>query len=93
MSQNVPASAAPGEGTTANPVDVLGLEASTAVNLVVAEKLLQGFILLSDKEEVDKLNLDRAITRFLHFLNQVITSFQIMLVLLYFQCSDKFCFS
>ena len=42
---------------------------------------------------MDKLDLDRAITRFLHSLSQVIAYSQIALVLLHFQCFDKFYFS
>ncbi|PSS07920.1 Neurofilament light polypeptide like [Actinidia chinensis var. chinensis] len=47
---------------------VLGLEASNMENPAVVEKLLQGFILPTDKEAVNKLDLDMAITRLLHFL-------------------------
>ncbi|GFS44401.1 hypothetical protein Acr_00g0090120 [Actinidia rufa] len=61
--KEVPSSAAPREGTLANPRVVLVLEASTKKNPVVAEKLIQGLILLDDNKAVDKLDLDRAITR------------------------------
>ena len=53
-------------------------------NSSMVEKLLQRLILLADKEAMDKLDLDRVITRFLHSLSQVITYFQIVLVLLHF---------
>ncbi|GFY95363.1 hypothetical protein Acr_10g0007480 [Actinidia rufa] len=49
----------------------LGFEASAIENPVMAKKLLQGFILPTDKEAVNKLDLDMAITRFLHSLSRV----------------------
>ena len=55
-----------GEGTSANPGDVLGLNASMLENPVVAEKLLEGAIPPFDREEVGKLDLDWAISRLFH---------------------------
>ncbi|GFS33089.1 hypothetical protein Acr_00g0026310 [Actinidia rufa] len=70
--QNMPASVAPKEGTSANPGVVLGLEASAMENPAMAEKLLQEFILPIDKEVVNKLDLDMVITRYLHLFNQTV---------------------
>ena len=41
----------------------------------VAEKMLIGVILPTDKEKVDKLSLDQVVTKFLHILGQVFFSF------------------
>ena len=54
--QDAQTSAAPGEGTSANPGILLGLEASAMDNPAMAEKLLQGFILPADKETVSRLD-------------------------------------
>ena len=59
MTREVPTSAAPWEGTSANPGVILGLKASTMENSAMVEKLLQGLILLADKEVVEMLDLDR----------------------------------
>ncbi|GFZ05152.1 glutathione S-transferase TAU 19 [Actinidia rufa] len=63
---------APGEGTLANPGDVLGLNASMVENLAVAEKFQESVIPLPpfDREEVGKLDLDRAILRLFHGVSQ-----------------------
>ncbi|GFY96879.1 hypothetical protein Acr_11g0011850 [Actinidia rufa] len=66
----VPTSAALGEGTSANLGFVLGLEAFTMENSAVVEKLLQRLILLADKEAMDKMDFDKVITRFLQSLSQ-----------------------
>ena len=60
------------EGTSANPGHVLGLRASMLENLIVVEKLLEGVIPPIDREEVGKLNLDRAISRLFYGVGQVI---------------------
>ena len=60
------------EGTLANPGHVLGLRASMLKNPTVAEKLLEGVIPPIDREEVGKLNLDRAISRLFYGVGQVI---------------------
>ncbi|GFZ14144.1 hypothetical protein Acr_24g0003340 [Actinidia rufa] len=52
---------APGEGTSANPNDVLGLNASMLKNPIVAEIFFEGMIPSFDREEVSKLDLDWAI--------------------------------
>ncbi|GFZ19843.1 hypothetical protein Acr_28g0005480 [Actinidia rufa] len=61
--QDAPTFAATREGISANLGVVLGLEASAMDNPVVTEKLLQGFILLVDKETMSKLDLNMATTR------------------------------
>ncbi|GFZ10862.1 peptidoglycan-binding LysM domain-containing protein [Actinidia rufa] len=67
LSSNKAASkAAVGEGTSANPGAVLGPKAFMLGNPTVAEKFLEGVIPPSNKEEVEKLDLDRAISRFFH---------------------------
>ena len=69
-----------GRGPQLTPEVVLRLKASAMENPIVEAKLLQGLILPIDKGEVVKLDPNRAITRFLHSLSQVITYFQIVLV-------------
>ncbi|GFY90863.1 hypothetical protein Acr_07g0010590 [Actinidia rufa] len=51
---------APGEGTSAYPSDVLGLNASMLKN---PKKLFEGVIPPFDREEVGKLDLDRVISK------------------------------
>ena len=63
---------APGEGTLANPSDVLGLNTSMLENSTVAEKLLEGVIPPFDREEVGKLDLDQALSRLFYGVGQVI---------------------
>ncbi|GFS32283.1 hypothetical protein Acr_00g0021730 [Actinidia rufa] len=58
--------AAVGEGTSANPGVVLGLKAFMLGNPAVVGKLLEEVILPADKEEVEKLDLDWAISQFFH---------------------------
>ena len=53
----------PGEGSSANPGDILGPNTSMLENPTVAKKLLEGVIPPFDQEEVSKLDLDRAISR------------------------------
>ena len=57
---------APREGTLANPGNVLGLNASMLKNPIMAKKLLEGVILPFNRDEVSKLDLDRAISRLFH---------------------------
>ncbi|GFY85266.1 hypothetical protein Acr_04g0000040 [Actinidia rufa] len=57
---------APKEGTSANPDHVLWPIASILENPSVAEKLLEGVIPPLDKEEVEKLDLDLAISTLFH---------------------------
>ena len=49
------------EGTSDNPDNVLGLNASMLENPAVAKKLLEGMIPPFDREEVGKLDLNREI--------------------------------
>ncbi|GFZ00561.1 hypothetical protein Acr_14g0001960 [Actinidia rufa] len=73
LSSNKAASkAAVGEGTSANPGAVLGPKAFMLGNPTVAEKFLEGVIPPSNKEEVEKLDLDRAISRFFHGVGEVV---------------------
>ena len=58
---------APRDGTSAN----LGLRASMLGSPSMAEKLLWGMIPPSNKENVEKLNLDQAVTKFFHVVSQV----------------------
>ena len=67
--------ACPKERTSANPGVDLGPIATVLENPGVAEKLLQGLVLPIDQVELDKLNLDRAIMRFFHYVGQVTMSF------------------
>ena len=80
----VPTSAAPGEGTLANPEAILRPNASIMENPSVAKKVIQGLILPANKEAVEKLDLDWAITRFFHSVIQVNACFEIKLILLHF---------
>ena len=41
----------------------------------VAEKILTGVILITDKGKVDKLFLDQVVAKFLHILSQVFVHF------------------
>ncbi|GFZ04407.1 hypothetical protein Acr_16g0010310 [Actinidia rufa] len=50
----------------------LGFEAFAINNPDVAEKLLQGVVLPTDKETVDKLDLDMAATQFFHAISQIV---------------------
>ena len=61
-----------GEGTSLNPGDVLGLNASMLENSTMAKKLLEGVVHLFDREEVRKLDLDRAISKLFYGIGQVI---------------------
>ncbi|GFS43667.1 hypothetical protein Acr_00g0086320 [Actinidia rufa] len=65
-SKAMPTAAVPREGTSTNPGVVLGYNISMIGNPVVAKKLLKGVIPLADKEEVEKLDLDWAISKFFH---------------------------
>ena len=62
---------APREGTSASFGIVLGPRAYMLGRPSVVEKLLGGMIPPLDKENVDKLNLDRAVTKFFHIIGQV----------------------
>ena len=63
MPQDIPTFMALGEGTSANPGVVLGLEASAIDNPTMAKKLLQGVVLLADKKTAE-LEPDVVATRF-----------------------------
>ena len=56
------------EGTLTNPKVDLGPNVSILENPVVVGKLLQGLVLLDDQVEMDKLDLDRVITKFFHIV-------------------------
>ena len=60
--------ARPKERTSANPRMDLRPNASVLENPRVVEKLLQRLVLPTDQVELDKLDLDRAIMRFFHFV-------------------------
>ena len=62
---------APREGTSANLVLSWGSKASMLENPAMVEELLEGVIPPADKEEVEKLNLDWAISKFFHIVGQV----------------------
>ncbi|GFY85818.1 hypothetical protein Acr_04g0005560 [Actinidia rufa] len=66
---------APLKGTSANHGVVLGLKASMLKNSVMAEKLLEGVIPPSDKEDIKKLDPDRAMSKFFHRRSVVLGSF------------------
>ena len=83
MASKVAAQAAvPREGTSANPGAILGLKASMLENSAMADKFLERVIPPTDRESVEKLDLDKAILKFFHCVGQVIICFQIKLVLL-----------
>ncbi|GFZ16759.1 hypothetical protein Acr_26g0000290 [Actinidia rufa] len=52
---------APRKGTSANPGDVLGLNASMLENSAVAEKLLESVIPLFDWEDFEKMDIDQVV--------------------------------
>ncbi|GFZ15805.1 hypothetical protein Acr_25g0002140 [Actinidia rufa] len=83
---------APGKGTFANSGDVLGLNASMLENPTVAKKVLGGVIPPFNKEKVQKLDLDRAISRLFYGVGQVITHLQIKIAFPHFHSSNKFNF-
>ncbi|GFS33728.1 hypothetical protein Acr_00g0030250 [Actinidia rufa] len=66
-----PAAAVHGEGTLANPRFVAGLNVSMMENPAAAEKLLEGVIPPVDGEEVEKLDLDRVMSKFFHVVGQM----------------------
>ncbi|GFZ14455.1 hypothetical protein Acr_24g0006450 [Actinidia rufa] len=61
-SKGVVPAIAPEEGTSVNPGAALGLKASMLENPTIAEKLFKEVIPPVDKEEVEKLDLDRTIS-------------------------------
>ena len=73
-----------GEGTLANPSDVLGLNASMLKSLANVEKLLEGVIPSFDREETGKLDLDREISRIFSGIGQVIIYPFVKVSLMYF---------
>ena len=83
---------APEEGTSANPGDVLGLNASMLENLVVENKLLEIVIPQFDREEVGKLDVDWAISRLFHGIGQGTILLQVKIVFRHFLSFDKFTF-
>ncbi|GFS37381.1 hypothetical protein Acr_00g0051650 [Actinidia rufa] len=60
-----------GEGTSANLRVDLGPNTSVLEYPGVAEKLVQGLTLLADQEALEKLDLDRAITRLLYSIGRL----------------------
>ena len=82
VSKGVTPAVAPREGTSANPSNVLGLNASMLDNPTVAEKLLKGVIPPSDP----------AISRLFHGVGQVTIHFQVKITFLHFHSSSKFNF-
>ena len=70
----------------------MGFNASVLENPGIAEKLLQVLVLPADQEAMERLDLDQAVTRFFHSISQVITYYQINLILLCLCSFDKFCF-
>ena len=61
-----------GKGTLVNPVPVLGPKVTMLRSVAIDEKILEACIPPFDKEEVDKLELDRMVSKLFHILGQVI---------------------
>ena len=62
---------APREGTSVNPVAALGPKVTMLRNSSTAKKILEACIPPFDKEEVDKLELDRIVSKLFHIIGQV----------------------
>ncbi|GFZ02403.1 hypothetical protein Acr_15g0010110 [Actinidia rufa] len=60
------------EGTSVNPCDVLGLNASMLENPTAAEKLLESMVHPFAPEEFGKLDLDRAIPKLFYRIGHVV---------------------
>ena len=71
---------APREGTSTNPVATLGPKVTMLRNSSTANKILEACIPPFDKEEMDKLELDRMISKLFHIIGQV----TIKICILYF---------
>ena len=56
------------EGTSANPVAVLGPKVIMLRSAATTEKILEACIPPFDKEKVDKLELDRMVSKLIHIL-------------------------
>ena len=61
-----------GEGTSANLVAALGPKVTMLKNSVIVEQILEACIPPFDKEEVDKLELDRIVSKLFYIIDQVI---------------------
>ena len=59
---------APGKGTSANLVTVLGPKVTMLRSAATTEKILEACIPPFDKEEVDKLELNRMVFKLFHIL-------------------------
>ncbi|GFZ18347.1 hypothetical protein Acr_27g0000860 [Actinidia rufa] len=68
----VTSAAAVEEGTSANPVATLGPKVTMLRSSSTVEKLLKAVIPPFDKEEVDKLELDRVVSKLFHILGQAV---------------------
>ena len=64
-----------GEGTSARPSHPLGPRASVMTSASMAEKILAGVVLSTDREKLKKIGLDLVVTKFLHCIGQVSTYF------------------
>ena len=63
---------APGEGTSANLMEVLGPKVTMLKKSYHSWKILEACIPPFDKEKVDKLELDRMVSKLFHILGQVV---------------------
>ena len=59
----------PGEVTSANPIATLGPRVTILRCPATVEKLLEAVIPPFDKEEVEKLDLDRVVSKLFHILS------------------------
>ena len=62
----------PGEGTSANPVAILGPKVTILRSSITVEKLFEAVIPPFDKEEVEKLEFNQVVSKLFHILGQVI---------------------
>ena len=60
-----------GESTSTNPVVTLGPKVTMLRSSATAEKILEAVIPSFDMEEVDKLELDRMVSKLFHIIGQV----------------------
>ncbi|GFZ03495.1 hypothetical protein Acr_16g0001190 [Actinidia rufa] len=66
---------APREGTSVNPVAALGLRVTMLRSAATADKIPEACIPPFDKEKVDKLELNRMVSKLFHILGQLWSNF------------------
>ena len=78
---------APGEGTLVNPMAALAPKVTLLKNSAIVEKILEACILPFYKEEVDKLELNRMVSKLFHIIGQVTIKICILLSWLFLRRS------